>query len=253
MRTLGNVGLALWTLAMLFSGSVSAYELTGEDWTYQANPMGENWRVCTSGMPASGSARTKDGAAKWNYSEFTFTFGTDFTGCSSYPNNNGTNQVDYGSGLGAGVLAQTTWYYTVATGDISECDMRFSSAFSWYTGTGAPGGTQYDWTSVAAHEMGHCLGLAHEPDILNPKPVMFPTFGAGETRRDLTDDDSAGRNAIYGSGCGIVAFASRAPSAVASLPAAIWLAVPILFIAGWRLSLRRKRVCEARDAALTRA
>src|SRR4029453_3545552 len=79
-----------------------------------------------------------------------------------------------------------------------ECDMRFSSAVPWYTGTGTPPGTQFDWWSVALHEMGHCLGLDHETRITNPTPVMFPSFAAGQIRRTLTSDDSAGRDAIYG-------------------------------------------------------
>ena len=64
-------------------------------------------------------------------------------------------------------------------------------------GTGTPAATEYDWWSVAIHEMGHCLGLDHESRITNPKPVMYPSLAAGEVRRTLTPDDSAGRDAIY--------------------------------------------------------
>ena len=49
--------------------------------------------------------------------------------------------------------------------------MRFNNAVNWYTGTGSPPGSQFDWWSVATHEMGHCLGLDHE-DSINPPPVM---------------------------------------------------------------------------------
>jgi Matrixin len=79
-----------------------------------------------------------------------------------------------------------------------ECDMRFSNGFNWYTGTGTPPANQVDWWSVAIHEMGHCLGLDHEPRITDPKSVMYPSLAAGEVRRTLTPDDIAGRNAIYG-------------------------------------------------------
>ncbi len=197
MRSLKKVSIVVLGMGLFLSSNVLAYELTGQDWTYKPNPMGEDWRVCATGMPGSGSQRTKDGAAAWNYSKFTFTFGTD--ACLSggvYPKSNDVNQVDFGGGLGAGVLAETTWFFIGK--DILECDMRFSNAFSWYTGTGTPSSTQIDWWSVAAHEMGHCLGLGHEPDITNPKPVMYPSIAPGEARRTLTADDIAGRNSIYG-------------------------------------------------------
>jgi hypothetical protein len=240
MRSLWKIGCAIGCAGLLSAGGASAFELTGQDWTYQTSPMGEDWRVCTSGMPAGGTDRTKDGAAVWNYSQFTFTFGADFTGCTAYPSNDGTNQVDFGGGLGANVLAQTTWFFTVATGDIAECDMRFNNAFSWYTGTATPPNNQFDWWSVAAHEMGHCLGLNHEDD-LTPTPIMGSTFAPGEVRRTPTDDDIAGRNAIYGAGCGILSFASNVPSSVAALPAAVWFALPLLFVTAWRLTLQGKR------------
>lgn len=178
--------------SLVVNGSVSGYELTGTDWSYQANPMGEDWRVCTTNLPASGSQRTKDGAAIWNYSGFQFTFGSDACFPGGYPNFDDWNVVTYGSGLAAGVLAQTTWWFQGS--NTVECDMRFSDRYGWYTGTGFPGPSQYDWWSVAAHEMGHCLGLGHSA---SPSAVMYFSISAGTTKRQLTNDDIAGRNAIY--------------------------------------------------------
>jgi hypothetical protein len=51
--------------------------------------------------------------------------------------------------------------------------------------------------SVAAHEMGHCLGLDHE-DTVTPLPVMVSRIANSAIRRRLTPDDTAGRHAIYG-------------------------------------------------------
>jgi hypothetical protein len=119
-RSRWNVGLATWWIGCLRSHTVSAYVVTGQDWTYHPSPMGESWIVCSSAMPggtAGGGQRTKDGAAGWNDADFHFTFGAD--ACASgglYPNFNNVNQVDYGGGLGAGVLAQTTWFYDATTG-----------------------------------------------------------------------------------------------------------------------------------------
>jgi hypothetical protein len=204
MRPPWRVGLAmlLCTELMLVS-SGAAYVLTGHDWSYNVTPLGENWRVCGAGMPGSGTQRTKDGAAGWDYAHFTFTFGAD--ACLSggaFPSFNNINQIDFAGGLGAGVLATTvSWFATSNPADTLECDMRFSNAIGWYTGTGTPPPTQYDWQSVALHEMGHCLGLGHE-DRITPASVMSSTIDAGETQRTLTADDRAGRNAVYGLSAG---------------------------------------------------
>jgi hypothetical protein len=45
--------------------------------------------------------------------------------------------------------------------------------------------------------MGHCLGLAHENNVV-PLPVMRTRLQTGTTARQLAPDDIAGRNAIYG-------------------------------------------------------
>ena len=193
-----RVALATWSIVLVLPSAGFTYVLTGQDWTQQPTPMGENWIVCSAGVPGSGVQRTKDAATGWNYQHLTFSFGAD--ACRSgglFPSFNNVNQVDFGGGLGAGVLAQTNWWYVASTGDIVECDMRFSNAFNWYTGTGTPPSGQFDWQSVAAHEMGHCLGLSHQGGI-TPTPVMAATFAPGETRRILTADDIAGRDVIYG-------------------------------------------------------
>ncbi|RDX75810.1 Metalloendoproteinase 5-MMP, partial [Mucuna pruriens] len=55
------------------------------------------------------------------------------------------------------------------------------------------GSSGIDFESVCLHEMGHILGLGHS-DF--PDAVMFPTY-AGE-RRDLSQDDINGIQALYG-------------------------------------------------------
>ncbi len=52
-----------------------------------------------------------------------------------------------------------------------------------------------DLLTVAAHEIGHTLGLAHSDD---PSALMFPSYGG--PHRFLGDDDIAGVQAIYGVG-----------------------------------------------------
>lgn len=52
----------------------------------------------------------------------------------------------------------------------------------------------FDIETVALHEIGHILGLAHS-DV--PDAVMFASVGANRTKRDLTADDIAGVQGLY--------------------------------------------------------
>jgi hypothetical protein len=238
-KSLWKVGLALGGMVLLLSSSVAAWVLTGEDWDWQASPMNENWRICTTSMPGNAPQRTIDGAVTWNYANFNFRFGTNAC-LGTVPNFDNVNQINYGD-RPTGVLATTFWWTQTGTNNTIECDMQFDIRSNWYTGTGTTPSTQYDWESVADHEFGHCLGLGHE-DSITPRPKMASTFGLGEMRRALTTDDRNGRNFIYGTvSCATTAFASRVPGFVGSLPTAIWLVLPVLFVAGWRLSLKRKK------------
>jgi hypothetical protein len=178
------------------AGSAGAFELIGLDWDYKSRPMGEAWEVCTAGMPSGAATIIKRAAAVWNYGQFRFTFKAN--GCSSggqFPRRNGVNQIDFGP-RDPGVLATNV---SIGRGDrTEECDMRFSDEFRFYVGTGRVPSGRFDLYSVAVHEFGHCLGLAHS--TIPSRPVMFPAFRDAEIRRALKSDDRAGRNAIYGGG-----------------------------------------------------
>lgn len=118
-----KVSLIVGWPGLILSGRVVAFQLDSSNWSYQANPMGADWHVCPNGIPGDGVQRTKDGAVVWNYAGFTFTFGND--ACLSggqYPRSNGVNQVDFGGGFAPGVLAQTTVFFTNASGNTVECD-----------------------------------------------------------------------------------------------------------------------------------
>jgi len=181
------------------------------------NPLGENWVICPDGMPGDAVQRTKDGAAAWDYEHFQFTF--DPEACLSngaFGILNSVNQIDFGPLQDEEALANTIFiFFTNAPDQIVECDMRFSNAVNWYTGTGTPAADQFDWWSVATHEMGHCLGLSHE-DHINPPPVMRSALPMGSVMRQLTPDDVAGRDSIYGASQAASA-GSPAPSSTASM------------------------------------
>lgn len=251
VRAITLLGLAVGGL--LVASQALAFQLEGPNWAYMRNPMGEPWVICPDRMPAEAVQRIKDAAATWNYERFQFTFASE--ACLSngvYPLMNGVNQIDFGP-LRSGALAETVFVFIGA--DTIECDLRFNSAVNWYTGTGTPATDQFDLWSVALHELGHCLGLAHEDSVM-PLPVMRSRLQVGAVVRELTDDDIAGRNAIYsqpqpfaiaapsnngggGGGC------SLSPATPAMRPA--WLAVlgnmalPVVVLLALRAWSRRLR------------
>ena len=191
------LGLIVGGVGLLLSGQALAFKLHGPHWGYMPDPMGEHWTICPDGMPGDAVQRTKDGSTAWNYERFHFAF--DSEACLSNRTHavlNSVNQVDFGP-LPSGVLGNTvSFFFTSAPDQVVECDMRFNSAVNWYTGTGTPAANQFDWWSVALHEMGHCLGLDHE-DSISPLPAMRTNLSAGMVLRQLTADDIAGRNVIY--------------------------------------------------------
>jgi hypothetical protein len=66
---------------------------------------------------------------------------------------------------------------------VLEVDMSFSSSASFYYGTGTPGGTQYDFYTVALHELGHAHLLGH---VINSGTMMHYALSSGATGRTFS-------------------------------------------------------------------
>jgi hypothetical protein len=81
--------------------------------------------------------------------------------------------------------------------------------------TWSDGGAGFDFHTVMLHELGHSLGLDHSADTSS---VMYAFYSG--MRRDLTADDIAGIEAIYG---------------VVPVPGAFLLGVLGLSVAGVKL------------------
>jgi len=70
---------------------------------------------------------------------------------------------------------------------ITETDVSFNNAVTWTTN-----GNNYDTEAVAAHELGHCMGL-HHTNVKKPngRPTMYATY-FGSAGRTLESDDQQG-------------------------------------------------------------
>lgn len=111
------------------------------------------------------------------------------------------------------VLASTNFLIDTRNGDILESDIFFNSTFPWSVSeSGEPG--RFDLQSIALHEAGHFLGLAHSAlgetelrpsggrRVLAAEAVMFPiAFSPGNIQgRELMPDDIAGVSDLYPAG-----------------------------------------------------
>jgi hypothetical protein len=104
---------------------------------------------------------------------------------------------DHGDGNafdGAGGVLAHAYYPPIPPNppDAIQGDAHFDEAETWSTTIPLPAGT-FDLLTVAAHEFGHSLGLAHS-DI--PGALMYPFYGG--PHRFLHSDDVAGIQTIYG-------------------------------------------------------
>lgn len=69
---------------------------------------------------------------------------------------------------------------------LNEMDIEFDSSRNWYYGTGTPGNSQYDFESVATHELGHGHQLGH---VIDQNKIMHYSIRNGSRKVVLSDFD----------------------------------------------------------------
>lgn len=106
----------------------------------------------------------------------------------------GFNTHQFNVILGAGILAVTPNITDGVTGRVFESDVFYSNSTRWNT-SGTPRGNRVDVQSVAFHELGHFIGLAHSGEV---DATMFPFILAGTESATPEPDDEISAALVYG-------------------------------------------------------
>ncbi len=96
---------------------------------------------------------------------------------------------------GSDALAITLTSHDPATGRITGADILINAVRHRWTAEACE--AEYDLQNVVTHEIGHFLGLAHEP--VDTEATMYASSGRCERKkRDLAGDDIAAVAYVYG-------------------------------------------------------
>jgi len=180
------------------------FGLCGYDWTYMADPMGENYLVnanCADGGCGSGASQItqfQTAMDNWNTqggARFEFTYGGTTTQTAVAFNSTNILYFDTTPPDGGDYVAAN--YHWVSGSNMTESDIVFNDTLGWWNGSG--GCTGYDIQNVATHELGHTLCLVDLYGGGDSQKTMYGFVGTCETfKRSLHSDDIAGIQTIYG-------------------------------------------------------
>lgn len=107
-------------------------------------------------------------------------------------------RFDNGSELPGGVLGRCTSRWSGCGGAtikwyVEELDIVFNDGTNWNYTTDPPAFSEYDFESVAVHELGHGHQLGH---VIDPGAIMHYAISNGSFNRTLSANDIAGGNDV---------------------------------------------------------
>ncbi|MBA2611791.1 MAG: T9SS type A sorting domain-containing protein [Bacteroidetes bacterium] len=208
------------------------------------NTMGGiNWQMFTS-FNANGPAKTAflNAFQTWRCNtNINWLLGTTVATNTIAADGVNVIRFDIGAELPAGVLGRCTSYFGACSQGpnvyfyVSELDICFddpaTSAIVWNFGPAAPPAGQYDFESVAVHELGHGHQLSH---VINNADVMHFSIASAVMKRTLIAADINAGNDVMSRDvspgvCGKNPLVAITPSlcAVGSPTTAFTLATPV--------------------------
>ena len=164
-----NAGGYTWNMTTSFANStdaVNAFDRSMNEWKCETEM---NWTI---GSNTSNHDLASDGTNTVRWTSYT-------------DSRLGVCYSRYGGCFTSGG-ADMSWYVT-------ETDIEFDSTRNWYFGTGSPANNEYDFESVATHELGHGHQLGH---VRASEKVMHYSISNGQRKPDLVTTDIAAGNYI---------------------------------------------------------
>ncbi|HSG39621.1 MAG TPA: matrixin family metalloprotease [Thermoanaerobaculia bacterium] len=145
-----------------------------------------NWYLNTAGQGSGKSTAIQGALNAWtNVSSANHVLGYAGTTTAGF-STDGRNTLLWASGNGcSGSCLAITALVLQAGQVIVESDISFNANVTWRTDGG-----NYDTQAVAAHEIGHALGIHHTEISSTPRPTMYASY-FGTDGRTLHSDDNA--------------------------------------------------------------
>ena len=152
-----------------------------------------SWRLNTANQGSGKTTAVQNAMASWtNVTPATHSLTYAGTTTASFVTD-GVNALLWANGNGCTGNCLAITALVLASGQvITETDVSFNNAVSWNTN-----GSDYDTEAIAAHELGHTLGI-HHTNVKKPqnRPTMYAYY-FGTAGRSLEQDDIDALNCAY--------------------------------------------------------